>query len=130
MANPNFDSDKAARILLDAISMGDRAACDKWQISTRTLVRYRERMNGDNSLAQAVREKKALQDRAWASEIPSAISSCVEFLRAASQEVSKTDPEAIHAVAGSLKILSEVLITREVIDARLAGQDRQDTQEN
>lgn len=130
MAHGNFDIERAAKILIDATLMGDHAACDKWGITVRSLQRYRSRIDNDKEFRISVAQKKAEQDKAWANEIPTAISSCVEFLRAASQEVDKRDPEAIHAVAGSLKILSEVYITREVIDARLSGQDRPDSEED
>lgn len=103
--------------------MGDRAACDKHDISLRSLQRYRLRLDGDPVLAQAVAEKKALQDKAWANEIPAAIASCVDFLRRASQSCKEDDPDAVHAIAGALKIMSEVTMAREVIDARLSTED-------
>jgi len=124
MASPNFDRDKAARILLDAIVMGDQAACDKHDISLRSLYRYRSRLEDDPELAKAVIEKKRIQDEKWADQIPTAIASCIDFLRRASQDCKTDDPDAVHAIAGAIKIMGEVSMTREVIDARLAEQNR------
>ena len=109
--------------------MGDRAACKKHEISLRSLQRYRQKLDGDPRLSQAVAEKKAIQDKAWADEIPTAIAAGIRFLTRASQECKASNPEAVHAIAGAIKILSEVSMTRQIIDARLAGQDRQDDSE-
>lgn len=115
---------------MDAVTMGDRAACDKHDISLRTLQRYRSRLDDDPRLAQVVAEKKRLQDEAWADEIPSAIASCVQFLREASQQCDRKDPDAVHAISGAMKLLSEVSLTRKVIDARLSGADSEDREED
>lgn len=106
--------------------MGDRAACDKHDISLRSLQRYRLRLEDDPGLARVVAEKKLLQDQEWASEIPSAIASCVEFLRRASHSCDESNPDAVHAIAGAVKILGEVSMARQVIDSRLAGDDEDD----
>lgn len=129
LASPNFDRDKAARILCDAVVMGDRAACDKHEISLRSLQRYRQKLDGDPELSQVVAQKREIQDKAWGDEIPAAIASCITYLKGAAQACKSDDPDAVHAVAGALKILSEVSMTKQVIDARLAGQDRQDDNE-
>jgi hypothetical protein len=123
-----IDNNQVARILMDAVTMGDRAACDKHDISLRTLQRYRLRLEGDPDLARFVVEKKRLQDKAWADEMPVAIASCIKFLKEASHSCDRHDPDAVHAIAGALKIMSEVSMTREVIDARLSGQNRSDTE--
>lgn len=123
MANPKFDRDKAAKIVLDASLMGDRAAADKWGVSERTVRHYRQKLDSDPEFAEVCQEKKAVQDAAWADEIPSAIASCIDFLKRASQSCNVNDPDAVHAIAGALKILGETSMTREVISARLAQQD-------
>lgn len=118
-----FNRDKAARILLDAATIGDRAACDKHEISLRTLQRYRSRLADDQELSRAVASKKAIQDKQWAQEIPAAIAAGIDFLKRAAQDCDSSHPDAVHAIAGAVKILSEVSLTRDVIDARLASED-------
>lgn len=123
MANPNFNRDRAAKILLDAAMVGDRAAAEKWKIAVETICRYRKRLETDAELSKALKLKKAEQDKAWADEIPAAIASCIEFIKNAAYACNPAEPEAVHAIAGALKILSEVSLTREVIEARLSAQE-------
>lgn len=123
MANPFFNRDKAARIVLDAVVMGDRPACEKHGISLRTLQRYRTKLEDDAELSQVVAQKKEMQDEAWANEIPSAIAACINYLKDSAAACVPGNPDAIHAVSGALKIMTEVELTRKLIDARLASED-------
>jgi hypothetical protein len=123
MAAPRFDRDKAAKILVDASTMGDAAAALKWGIAAETISRYRRKLESDPELSKEIKAKKRLQDQAWADDIPAALTAAIDYLKRASQDADTRDPDAIHAVAGAAKILSEIAITREVIDARLAEQD-------
>lgn len=50
-----FDYQKAARVLVDAVAHGDRHAADKWQVSTRTVANYRQRLIDDALFAQVFR---------------------------------------------------------------------------
>lgn len=44
-----------------------------------------------------------------------------DFIMRAAQESDPTNPDAIHAIAGALKILAEIGLTKEIVDARLNG---------
>jgi len=50
-----FDYQKAARVLVDAVAHGDRHAADKWQVSQRTVANYRQRLIDDELFAQVFR---------------------------------------------------------------------------
>lgn len=119
----SFNYERAAAALIDATLMGDRAAAEKYEISVKSIEGWRSRLETDEVLREFFYKKKALQDKAWANEIPAAIASCINFLKQASQECDSRDPDAVHAITGALKIMSEVSMTREVIDARLSGED-------
>ncbi len=129
MANPNFDRDKASKIVLDASLMGDRAAADKWGVSERTVRHYRHKLDSDPEFAEVCQEKKRIQDEAWADEIPSMLAAGITFLKEAAQQGDREDPDFVHAIAGAIKIVSEVHQVRRVIDARLSGEDRPIDQE-
>ena len=118
-----FNYERAAAALVDAIIMGDRKAAEKYEVSVKSVEGWRSRLSTDERLREFFLNKKAQQDKEWAHEIPAAIASCIQYLKKASQECDCKDPDAVHAIAGALKIMSEVSMTREVIDARLAGQD-------
>lgn len=118
-----FNYERAASALVDATLMGDRGAAEKYGVSVKSIEGWRSRLNSDELLREFFLKKKDEQDKAWANDIPAAIAACVSYLKSAAQQVSPTDPDAIHSIAGALKIMSEVSMTREVIDARLSGQD-------
>lgn len=126
MARKRFTDDQVAQILVESAYRGDIDTADKYGISVRTLYRWRDRAENDTALAKLIRQKKLAFERGWADEAASALKASLEFLKEAAQKANRTDPNVIHAVAGAAKIASEVLITREVLDARLSGQDRED----
>ena len=98
----NYDPDRAACVLADAIVLGDRVAARKWQMSTRTVERYRARMSADKELAAAVREKNA--------SIEQDLSVMrIAFLRKALAEMEAKLPDAtLFEVAGAVKIVGEL----------------------
>lgn len=130
MARKKFSQDQIAQILVEAAYRGDVDTADKYGISIRTIQRWRALSENDVGLTRLIAQKKLAFEQGWADEAAGALKAGLEFLKEAAQKASKTDPNVIHAIAGAVKIASEVLITREVLDARLSGQDREnDTQD-
>jgi hypothetical protein len=125
MARKKFSNDQIAQMLVEAAYRGDNETAAKYGISARTLQRWRDASAINPQLSQLIAEKNLAFERGWADEAASALKAGLEFLKEAAQKASKTDPAAIHAVAGAVKIASEVLITREVLDARLSGTNRE-----
>ena len=123
-AGHNFDYERAARALAIAALHGIKEAANAEGITVRTVRNYRQRLDQDEYLAELFREKKESLEREWASELAPAIRGAIDFLRRASSEANPADPEAIHSVAGALKILTGVALTKEVLDARLAAERR------
>lgn len=121
---PTFNYELASTVLVEAAYQGDDVAAKKYGVSVRSVRRWRKRIDEDERLASFVRIKKDRMEQRWADELPSAIRASITYLQNAAQEVNKRDPDAIHAVAGALKILSDVALTKEVLDARLAKQHR------
>ncbi|MCE5419172.1 MAG: hypothetical protein JJ713_00050 [Acidithiobacillus sp.] len=119
-----LDYDFAATVLVECLYSDDAKIAHRYGITVRTIQNYRARMRKDARLSQIFAAKKAAFEREWASELAPAIREAIKFLQQAARSADPGDPEAIHAVAGALKILSEVSMTREVINARLAAQDR------
>ena len=58
MASPPVDPEYAAEIIVDAGVMGDRSAARKWNVSVRTVERYRAKLKTDKMLADLVGEKR------------------------------------------------------------------------
>lgn len=119
-----FNYERAATILAEAAFVDEQKILQRYKITQRTLYNYRQRLHHDPKLSEFFVQKKSVLEREWSNELAPAIREAIRFLQQAARKADPSDPAAIHAVAGALKILSEVSITKEVIDARLAGQDR------
>ena len=115
-----FNYERAAAVLVDALYRGDVEAAQRHGVTRRSLYNWRYRLATDQRLAQLFDEKRRQAEAEWVPQFVPAIRDAVEFLRRAAQELDPTDPDAVHAVAGALKILSEIAMMKEVLDARLA----------
>ena len=115
-----FDYERAATVLVDALYEGDVEAVQRHGVTRKSLYNWRHRLATDQRLAQLFNEKRRQAETEWAPQFVPAIRDAVEFLRRAARELDPADPDAVHAVAGALKILAEIAMTREVLDARLA----------
>lgn len=120
-----IDYNRAATILVEAIWLGDQRTAKKWGITQRTIIRYRNKLETDDELSQLVTYKNDVFTNDWAAGIPSAIRAAISFLQEAAMKANPEDPAVIHAVAGALKMLAEVGLTKEVIDARLGRGHRE-----
>jgi hypothetical protein len=123
MKRPKYrpDLDLKAEILAESILLGDDTTCQRYKISPRTLYRYRAELPKNMFLAEKVSQKKASLEQAWAATIPAAARAAIEFLARAACQADPRDPEAIHAVAGALKILAETHVTLRGLDVILAA---------
>lgn len=121
-----LDHDRVALILVEALFLGNVRAAEKWGITDRTIRNYRSRLKDDTALSDCFRMKKAEYEQNWVSDIPAAIKVGTQFLIKAFQEADHTQPEVIHAVAGAMKILAEIGLTKELIDVKLGKLDRGD----
>ena len=119
MADPRFDHDKAARIVAEAVAIGDKAACAKHHIALRTLQSYRKRLESDPQLAQACADKKAIVEADWAARLPGALAACVDWIHDNLPKL-KAKPESLHAVAGAMKLLADTGLQKQLLDVRLA----------
>jgi hypothetical protein len=126
MAAPNFNSERAARLLAEASfsMLSDKVFAERHEISEKTLRNYRARMRADPTFAALCRRTKEHAMSDWAESLVPAIKAAIAFLGRAAVECDAADPDAVHSVAGALKILSEVATTQRVIDARFSRPDR------
>lgn len=117
MAAPRVDNDKAAMILVEALFFGHKQAAKKNGVSVKTVSNYQIRLRTDSDLATNFRYKKDLFIQGWADKIPIAIQAGIDFLTRAFIELEPT-PENVHAVAGAMKLLADIGLTKEMFDAR------------
>jgi hypothetical protein len=114
-----YSDDMIARILVEAAYNGDEPTCHKYGISDRTLRRWKASLSENVQLSENVRLKKAEMDRNWADDAPLTIKAGMEFIAKAAQEGNAKNPDMVHAVAGGIKIVSEIMAVREYLDAKL-----------
>lgn len=112
--------ERAAKALATAAILGDVEAAKRHGCSTRSLRRWRARIEEDANLAAHVRSEKAAIEAEWSEQVPGALRKALAFMERAFSEMSPSDPDALHAVAGAFKLLTEAETTRRVLDVRLA----------
>ncbi len=125
MARKKFSADQIAQILVEAMFTSDQIAAAQHGIATRTIERWRDKINIDTNLSRLVEIKRQAFQRRWIEKAGAFLDQDLEYLHKAAQTQNVT-PEMIHALAGALKIVSEIITIREVLDARLTGQNRED----
>lgn len=115
--------DRAAKILCDAVLVGDRAAAQKWKTTIRTIQRYRLRLETDDKLRSMVTKLQAKQDKDWASEIPGVLAEGMAFLRAAfvdnRNHGGTLTADNIDSLTNAINSLADIEITRKIIAERL-----------
>lgn len=60
-----FNRERAARVLVDAITLGDRTAADRHKVAEKTVQRYRARLLTDPELSRIVQEKGRVAEHGW-----------------------------------------------------------------
>lgn len=120
---PTQDLDRIAEVLVTAAYKGDEAAAKQYAISERTVSNYRKKLDTDATLAKLFARKKSLAEKDWAQGLSDAIREGIEFLKRAAKEGNCQDPDMVHSIAGGLKILSEVGMAKQILDARFSEDD-------
>ena len=118
-AGANFNYNRAAMYLAEAAVYGDVKASERAGLSLRTLHNYRKRLEDDDTLSELFQHKREALEKEWAADLAPAIRNSIDFLTRAAQEADVKDPDAIHAVAGAFKLLSNIALTRELLDVRI-----------
>jgi len=117
-----------AQIIVEADCGNDKVTAARHGISLRSLQRYRKESQENDALSRIVARKRELIEANWAEELPTAIRAGIDYIKTACMEAKNTDPLMVRAIVGAVKILTEVAITKDVIDARLTGFDRPERQ--
>ena len=107
---PKIDLARAARIVVDASEIGDEAAARKHNVSTRTIVNYREKFSGDENFSRLCAELKETIVADWLSSAKAArarLLSRVEALAATT--------DSLRDAAGALKIVHDAILAEEML---------------
>jgi hypothetical protein len=116
-----FNQDFATAVLLEAVFKTDLKACQKFAITERTLRNYRRRLATDPAFSAYFYKRQAELFQGWADEMKAAVGAGARLLTEAAltaESAQKKNPEMVRAVAGAVKACAEVLLTKQMIDAR------------
>jgi len=125
MARKKFEKEKIAQILVEAMFGNVRDTANKYGIAERTIERWRDKVEIDTELSRLVEIKKRTFQRRWVEEAGAFINQGFAYLHKAANSPNLS-AEMIHAIAGAMKIASEIVTIREILDARFSGQNRED----
>ena len=121
--------DRRARILIDAMYMGEKDAAKKHGVSIRSIMNWKKELGNDSEFSTIFRKYANEREKSWADEIPAALEASINFLKSAANEASPKNADVIKAISGATQVLSDVAITKDIIDARIAGTDRAENEE-
>lgn len=106
------------------------ALCQRYNVSTRTLERWRVKVAADERLAALVVEKQKLHAEVWevglretARELISALNHHARL----ALKAERFDPDMVHKLAGALKIVNDAAVTRGMV---LLGQPAPNARKN
>ena len=114
-----FDREKAAAVLVDAAYRGDEEAARLWGIHQRTVENHRKRLATDTELVALFERKRALAEQGWIDRFPATLGAGADFIERAARQGSPKDPAMVHAVAGAMKLMAEIMFVKQMLDARL-----------
>jgi transposase-like protein len=125
MARKRFTKEQIAQVLVETMFGDVREVAKKYGIARRTIERWYNKVEIDAELAQLVAEKRKVFQRRWVEPAGAFLNQAFVYL----QKVANTpnqSPDMVHAIAGAMKIASEIITIREILDARLTGENRVD----
>jgi len=113
-----------AVVLAEAAWLGDKAACEKYGISERSLQRIRRAAGTDVAMLQSLAVKQRQMEKRWMEDIDVTIGGAVRTINFCAEEVRRDpraakNPEMIKALSSAAKTLADIKLANRVIDARL-----------
>lgn len=117
---PTLDLNRAAQILCDAAYLGDAKAAEKWKITTRTIESYRSRLRTDPQLSALFGTLRVKLEEDWRSGLSQAIKTGVQKMTRLIElapEGDTFDAKALEAVTNAVKVLTEIQITTDILNA-------------
>ena len=119
------DNERAARLLVEAALHGDVKVSEQAGITRQTIHNYRKALSEDADLLRLfIQYSNELLTRTWADELESALTLTITTLVQHISGLESFTPESIKAITEALKALSEIAMTREVLNAGQSEQNQ------
>ncbi len=120
-----FKPHLAAVVLVEAAYRGDDEAAARWNVTTTSIRNWRARLDQDAEFCAIFANKKDRFEAGWRDELGSALRAGIDFLRRAAMVANPRDHEVIFSIAGAVKILADVNVSMDILNARLAELGRE-----
>ncbi len=125
MGRKKFTKEQIAQIIVETMFGNVHEVAKKYGIAERSIMRWYDKVEIDVELSDLVKEKRRLFQKRWVEPAGAFLNQAFVYL----QKVANTpnqSPDMVHAIAGAMKIASEIITIREILDARLTGENRVD----
>lgn len=107
------------KVLVDATERGQTAAAREHGVSRESVRRWSNDLAaGEPQLVAAVADAKAMRDSALGGRIERALSAGLDFVARAAEQADPADPKMVAAVCEALRVVGELQLARDMIDAR------------
>lgn len=108
-----FPYEKASLILAEAELFGDKQVATRWDVSDRTIRRYRVKAATDSQLSSLVQLKKQLLGQNWRDDATKTLKVALNKLNELIEKDGDTN--RIFAVSGAIKIVGELKISIDAL---------------
>jgi hypothetical protein len=112
-----FNPERAARVLLDALALGDGAAAEKWKVTVRTVENYRARLLTDVHFSALFESLKRKEDGAWRMVRLRFLRKTIAKLETLVDQADS--PKYIRDVADAVKVIGELQIASDALGVDL-----------
>lgn len=106
-----------AQILAETDLYSDKEVAQRWALSTRSIERYRQRLQSDPVLAGIVGEKREKLTAMWVHDATQFLVVALRQLQERCRSAkTKEDAECLRAIADCLQIVGELRVQAEILN--------------
>lgn len=114
-----FDYEKAARAISESnFATSDDIVCDRYEISLRTLQRWKSRAVTDKRLARLVAKRQAIILPDWKRDATKALRVGLDVLES-QMDAARGQAKYIGETSKAVQALGELVVTNEILDDEL-----------
>jgi hypothetical protein len=124
-----FKPEVAAAVLVTAAYTTDDIACKQFGVSLRSLQNWRKRIHEDKEFAETFATKAKVASEKWAEKLPPVLTKALGVIEQFLEDVAanpslRRNPAMIQTIVGAFRLLADVNLTSQVLNARLINSDR------
>jgi len=94
-------------------------AAKRYKIHRDTITKNIKNLDPTSNLALLIQRQLRMQEQSWAQDIEPAIKEGIRYLVRAYEDLDTKDPQAVSIVTASIAQLSELAMTRKILQQRM-----------